>query len=63
MNKNNLFYASIILFILGLTLIGLGLGILFCKFWVGILIGLGIGMSVCALLILKTVRRLIAYEK
>lgn len=63
MNKDYLFYAGIILSILGLTLIGLGLGILFAKVWVGILIGLGFGMIISAILILKTVRRLIAYEK
>ena len=63
MNKDNLFILAIILITLGLTLIGLGLGILFSKCWVGVLIGLGIGMSTSAILILKTVRRLIAYEK
>jgi len=63
MNKDYLFYSAIILSTLGLTLIGLGLGLLFSKFWIGILIGLGLGMTISAILILKTVRRLMAYEK
>lgn len=63
MHKTLLFYSAITLNIIGFTLLGIGIGEIFNECWIGVLIGLGIGMFITAILILKTVRRLIAYEK
>jgi len=58
MNKNELFYASIVINIIGLTLIGLGLGKIFNEIWIGILIGSGIGMIITAIILFKTNKKL-----
>jgi len=63
MDKTILFYVAIILGIIGFTLLGVGIGKIFNDYWAGTLIGLGTGMIITAIIILKTVRRIIAYEK
>ncbi|MFT6369189.1 MAG: hypothetical protein ACJAWH_000264 [Maribacter sp.] len=63
MNKNELFYIAIAINTIGFTLIGLGIGIFFNQYWVGILVGLGIGMLITTSILLKTVGRLNGYEK
>lgn len=63
MDKIILFYIAIVLSIVGFTLLGIGIGKIFNEYWVGTLTGLGTGMLIAANLILKTVRRIIVYEK
>ncbi|UII22271.1 hypothetical protein [Fulvivirga ligni] len=53
MNKTTLFFLTILLTIIGLTLTGLGLGIIFEHQWAGILTGLGLGMLTSSGLALK----------
>ncbi len=64
MNKNELLYTLIAINTIGFTLIGIGIGIgkFFNEYWVGTLLGLGIGMLITVIIILKTVRRLSAYD-
>lgn len=63
MDKTVLFYIALIINTIGFTLIGIGVGIIFNECYIGTLIGLGMGMTITAIIILKTVRRLNAYEK
>jgi len=46
MNKNVLFYVAIVHNSIGFTLIGIGLGRIFCEHWTGVLLGLGTGMII-----------------
>ena len=62
MNKNELLYTLIAINTIGFTLIGIGIGKFFNEYWVGTLLGLGIGMLITVIIILKTVRRLSAYD-
>jgi hypothetical protein len=62
MNKKILFYIAIILNTIGFTLIGIGIGRIFCEHWTGVLLGLGTGMIINTILILRTVRRLNVYD-
>lgn len=57
MQKSHLFILTILLSIVGLTLLGLGLGIAFHKVWAGVLIGLGTGTTVAAAIAYKSARQ------
>lgn len=63
MKKEFLFYTAIVFALLGFTLVGLGIGILFCKPCVGSMIGFGIGLTTSSLAIFRVFRRIDAYEK
>lgn len=63
MKKQSLFNTAIIFTIIGLTLIGYGLGKIFCRPFSGAIIGLGAGLCSTAIILFKTYRRFDAYEK
>ncbi len=63
MKKQPLFYTAIIFAIVGLTLIGFGVGKIFCRPCTGTIIGLGAGLCSTAIILFKTFRRIDAYEK
>ncbi|MBV6462520.1 MAG: hypothetical protein HJHJAOHD_02694 [Flavobacteriales bacterium] len=63
MKKEALFYIAIICTIAGLTLIGFGIGKIFCTPCTGTIIGLGVGLCATAIVLLKTFRRIDAYGK
>ncbi len=52
MDKQLLFLGAIALCILGCTIAGLSLGLLFSEVWVGVLMGVGVGLLVAAILLL-----------
>ncbi len=52
MDKQSLFLGAIALCILGCTIAGLSLGLLFSEVWVGVLMGVGVGLLVAAILLL-----------
>ncbi len=52
MDKQLLFLGAIALCILGCTIAGLSLGLLFSEVWVGVLMGVGVGLLVAAILFL-----------
>lgn len=63
MKTENIFYSSLILLIIGLTLTGLGLGKLFNKNCEGLIIGFGIGITISSIKLIKLYRRKDVFEK
>jgi hypothetical protein len=63
MKKKSIFYFAIIFTIIGLSLVGLGVGKIFDRTCIGVIIGIGAGLSITALRLFRIFRRLDAYEK
>lgn len=63
MGKNTLFWLGLLILIIGSFLFGLGLGKLYEKQCEGMIIGLGLGLIFSAIIMFRTVRRLIAFGK
>ncbi|MDM1507766.1 hypothetical protein HX079_18620 [Myroides odoratimimus] len=63
MKRVNVFYCSIGFVIIGISFIGIGIGKLFDKICEGILIGVGFGLFVGALIMYRTYKKLVAYNK
>lgn len=57
MDKQLLFLGAIALCILGCTIAGLSLGLLFSEVWVGVLMGVGVGLLVAAVLLLSKAKK------
>lgn len=57
MDKQLLFLGAIALCILGCTIAGLSLGLLFSEVWVGVLMGVGVGLLVAAVLLLSKTKK------
>lgn len=57
MDKQLLFLGAITLCILGCTIAGLSLGLLFSEVWVGVLMGVGVGLLVAAVLLLSKAKK------
>ena len=58
-----IFYCSTICLIIGCCVIGLGIGNLFNKFREGTLIGFGIGLVFSAVILYRTYKKLLAFDK
>jgi len=63
MKKEPLFYTGISFTIVGISLVGFGVGIIFNRPCVGTIIGLGTGLCATALILFRLLRRIDAFEK
>lgn len=63
MKKEPLFYVAVTFTVVGLSLIGLGVGRIFTRPYVGTIIGLGVGLCASALVLLRVFRRIDAFDK
>jgi len=63
MKKETLFNSAIIFLLIGLSLIGWGIGIIFVSPCEGLIIGVGCGLTNSAIILLKLFRRRDAFEK
>lgn len=61
--RETIFNLSIICIILGASFIGGAIGYIFKHSWVGLFIGLGIGCFLAALILLRTHKELLVYNK
>lgn len=63
MKKEIIFYTAITFALLGFTLLGLGIGTIFCRPLVCSIIGFGTGLIISAFALFRVFRRIDAYEK
>lgn len=63
MKRTILYYLGALFVLIGFSLLGWGVGKLFNKVVEGFIIGLGVGFSLNSLILLRTYRRLLSFEK